>query len=105
MSMGQEHLRPRPAAVGRAAGQQEVKRAAQAVDIGPRIRTLGVVGLLGRHVRDGSQDGPARGTVTFLVQPRVGEYYPSKAEVEDAHRVGVVEHQVGRLDVAVNDLQ
>jgi hypothetical protein len=105
MPMGQEHLRPCVAAVGRTAGQQEVEGAAQAVDVGSRICPLGVGGLFGRHVRDRSQDGPARGSVIVVVQPRVGEDDPSEAEVEDSHRVGVVEHQVGGLDVAVNDLQ
>ncbi len=89
------------AAVGerRPAGQEEVERAAQAVDVGPDVGGVRVVDLLGGDVVGGAQDH-ALGGQPALACDFAGE--PGQAEVEDLDLAAGRPHQVLRLDVAVD---
>ena len=90
---------------GSLAGQQVIDRAAQAVDVGAMVDAVRVFGLLGGHVIDGPHVHAALG------QPAGGRFAervagvddPGQSQVEHADRAGVIEHQVGGLDVAVDD--
>jgi hypothetical protein len=82
-----------------AAGQQEIERGAQAVDVGPDVHHVAVHRLLGGHVVHGADR--ALGVPPAEVVGRVVEE-AGQAEVEDFDRTRPVEEQVGRLDVAVD---
>jgi hypothetical protein len=80
------------------AGQQLVEDHAQAVHVAGRAHRLHLAGdLLGRHVGRRPQDGP------FLRHPRVpAARAPGQAEVHDDRLAAPVDHDVGRLEVAVD---
>ena len=100
----------------RAAAQQVVKRAAQAVDVGPDIGRLGVVDLLGRDEVGRAEHLTGRGSDRSLprcvlavihcqLDDLVLEAGLGQAEVEDLDDRPVAvarEHEVARLDIAVN---
>ena len=81
------------------AGQQEIKRAAQAVDVGPQIDLVAVDGLLGRKIVGRAEhvfvvgDGQ-RGLLVVREQ--------GQAQVENLHHPLLIDQQVGGLHVAVN---
>src|SRR5436190_1119208 len=82
----------------RAAGEQEVERDAQAVNVGPDVGGLAVEGLLGRDVvrrADRVAGAELAGQVAVVAGGA------RQTEVEDFHQPGALQQQVGRLDVAV----
>ena len=86
---------------GRLAHKQVVERAPQRVDVGPSVGLMAVAGLLRREVVGRAQHL----FVVCLGEPGifvvvVGQ---SQAEIEDLHMAALVNHQVGRLDVAVHE--
>ena len=101
--MGLVHVVERVRLERRAAGQEVIERAAQAVDVGPDVGTRGVEDLLGGDEVGGAEGLPFRGqaAVDLLLAGRLGQ-----AEVEHLDRRLVPlagEHQVARLDVAVDE--
>ncbi len=83
------------------AHEQVIEGAAEGVDVGAAVGLVAVAGLLGREVVGGAQHLLA----VFLRQravvlPLAGERQP---EVEDLDGAALVEDQVGRLDVAMDD--
>ena len=103
--MGHELLDQGVALERRSARREEIERAAQAIDVGPVIDRLGVVGLLGgavvngAHVRARLRQGIRR----VPAEDAGGLDQPCQAEIEHADDPRGVEHQVGGLDVAVDD--
>ena len=99
---------------GRLAGDQHVERAAEGIDVGPLIDGGGVAGLFGRHVRRGAHgrtDPREFGLAILVVVGRgkcsgllrevaAGQFH--EPQVRDLHDPFGVEHQVVRLDVAMN---
>ena len=89
----------RPVRERRLAGEHEVERAAERVDVGPDVH----------HVADGLLRGEVVGRAEdALVVVLLGDAVlllveePGQAHVEDLDDAGAVEQQVARLDVAVN---
>ncbi len=84
----------------RTAGEQEIQRTPQPVDIGPRIGRVRVVRLLGggvvRRAHDRARRGDCRRVVTHLVR-QVGQ-----PEIEHLDHSGRCSQQVGGLDIAVD---
>ena len=95
-AFGQRALRE-----GRLAHKKVVERAPQRVDVGPSVGLVAVASLLRGEVVGRAQHL----FVVCLGEPCifvvvVGQ---SQAEVEDLHVPAFVDHQIGRLDVAVHD--
>ena len=86
-------------AEGRIPGEQLAEHAAERVDVGRGCHNLPEA-LLRRHARRGA-DGPVD-----LRQAWQGcrAAQDGDAEVEHLHQAAVDEHHVGRLDVAVDDV-
>ncbi len=80
----------------RVAGEQLEQHAACGVDVRPGVHRLAACLLRGEVLR-GPDDGRGLGDVLALAQ-RAGD-----AEVHHLDRAGGVDHDVGRLDVAVDD--
>ena len=87
----------RLAAERRPAGEQLVEHDARRVDVGARVDRL-ALGLLGREVRGGAEDGRRLGDRRGRVRHRAGD-----AEVHDLDLAGIGDHHVAGLDVAVDD--
>ena len=84
---------------GRASLQQVVQRAAQTIDVRADIDRVAVVALLGGHVVERAEKLAGRRDLSF---PTRIVHQPRQAQVEHLHLAGRREHQVGRLDVAVD---
>jgi hypothetical protein len=80
-------------------GQQLVQRTSQRVDVGAAIDGVTVQALLGSHVVEGAQALTMRRDLSARSRP---VKVPRQTQVEQPHLAGGSEHQVGRLDVAVN---
>jgi hypothetical protein len=91
------HRHGRVADEGRPHGQQLVEQAAGAVQVGARVDLL-ALGLLGRQVLRGADDRGGLRHGHAGVAHRTGD-----AEVHDLDLAGAGQHDVGRLDVAVDD--
>src|SRR5207302_9977751 len=82
-----------------AAGEQEVKRDAETVDVGPDVGRMTVDRLFGseivRRADDAVRPEPASQVVLLVVKE------PGESEVEDFDQTRSVQQQVGRLDVPV----
>jgi hypothetical protein len=81
----QQLLHQRAARERRLARQQEVQRAAQAVDVAADVHAVGVAGLLGREVVRGADDGLDR-VVRF--KAAAGRPQTGQAPVEDDDATG-----------------
>src|SRR5438067_924001 len=97
--MRAELLNKGAARKGRLAGDEEVKRAAQAVNIGTNVGVACVVGLLWGHVIRRAHDRAVGG--------QSGRWYQlaghaRQSEIKDLHLPLRREHQVLRLDVAMD---
>ena len=81
------------------AREQEIERGPQAVNVGPGVGGVAVRGLLRGDVIGGSERAPQTGhaEVVGLLAEETGQ-----AHVENFDHARPVEHQVGRLDVAVD---
>ena len=88
-----------PTAEGGLAGKQLVERAAQAVDVRAHVHHGLFRNLLGGHVVDGAQGLPG---CRQLFARRMGQVRPRQPQVEDLHLAGGGQHQVRRLDVAMD---
>src|SRR5207244_325519 len=80
---------------GAGSNPSESSSAGQAADVGPHVRRAGVPGLLRGHEVDGPGDGPGDGLPVAEVA--------GQAEVEELGLVLAGEHDVGRLDVPVDE--
>ena len=80
------------------AGQEMVHGGAQRVDVAAVVHVLGVARLLHRHVRRGSGPRPDLCQATVVIHD-LGE-----AEVGQLHLAVTRDHDVRRLDVAVQDI-
>ena len=103
LAVRQKNLHQRLAAVGRIAGQEPVKRAAQGIDVGPVIGHVAVQSLLGRHVVAGAHHLAGRCKPLRAAHGRFGPGDAGQAHVEDLDRPFFVQQQIARLDVAVDD--
>ena len=79
-----------------ASGQHLVVRDAEGVDVGAQIDRLAHA-VLGRQISGRSHERAGRSELRL----RLGR--KRDAEVGDLHHATLVDHQIGRLDVAVND--
>ena len=100
--MGQQLCHQRIAVVGGFAGEQVVERAAEAINVGPRVGVLGAEGLLRGHVIHGAHDGPGAGQFGLGCGIAAG-VDPGQAHVENLDRALLVEQQIGGLDVSMDD--
>jgi hypothetical protein len=93
-----QRLGHRLAAEGGPAGEQGVEDGAEAVDVaGGGHRAAPARGLLGRHVGRRPQDRPALRQLAVAADP------PGQPEVADVGLAVVIDQDVGRLEVAVED--
>ena len=79
--------------------EQEIQRAAQTVDIGPRVRTVAIDRLLGRQIVGRAEH------VLVILHGQAGVVIVGESgqpQVEDLDDVPLVDQQVGRLDVAMD---
>ena len=81
----------------RLAGEDFVQHAAQRVDVGAGVDGL-AAGLLGGQVLGGADHRGGLRDAVAAVGDRAGD-----AEVHHLHRAGLADHDVGGLDVAVDD--
>ena len=88
-----------PSGNGGLPGQQEIKRAAQAVDVRPAIRLVAIESLLGGQVIGRAEHVLLVGhrERRLVVFGQLGQ-----AHVEQLHRAVPVDQAVGRLDVAMD---
>ena len=87
------------AAKGEFAGEEFVEHDAKAVDVGAMIEAAEVTGgLFGRHVGGGAED------LAVERDGELGVVAAGEAEVGDVRLAGVVEQNVARLEVAMDDL-
>ena len=81
------------------ARQHEVERAAEAVDVGPCVNPVAVERLFGGKIVDGADHllvvGHRQRGLRLVGEPR-------QPHVENLDRAGLVDQQIGGLDVAVN---
>ena len=99
------HVRPEPLgerSIGkwRPANEEEIERAAEGVDVAATVGLVAVAGLLWREII-----GRSEHLLVMFARQRsrlvaVGQGQP---HVEDLHRPPLVEHEVGRLDVTVDE--
>ena len=82
-----------------------MKRAAQAVHVGAMVDAMRILGLFGSHVIDGPHVHAALGQPAGSgFAERVGGVDDAgQPKVEHADGPGVIEHEVARLDVAMDD--
>ncbi len=98
------------AAKGAPPADHLVEQGAEGEDIGPAVDGLGL-GLLGRHVGGGARDHPLAGfRAAVLKSQRIGEFHRirprdvyGQPEVQDLHQPFRRDHDVRRLQVAVDD--
>ena len=98
--MPDELLGDRPFLEGRAAGDQKIKRPAEAVEVRADVH-LAVDRLLRREVVGSAEHAAVVELLGQVVLVNVEE--AGQAEVEDLNRAGAVEEQVAGLDVAVDE--
>src|SRR5262245_43382673 len=97
--MGEQPLGERPLRERWLSRQAQVQRAAEAVDVGPRVDAVTVDGLLRGEVVGGAKhalivlDGQT-GFFSRLVEAR-------ESQIENLYRAGRIHQQVARLDVPV----
>ncbi len=84
----------------RTCGGEIPERGPERVDVGADIGTAGVECLLGRHEVNRAEHLSGDGK---LLAHRVAVVEAGQSQVEDPHPPFGVEHEVGRLDVAVDD--
>ncbi len=103
--MGPDPLFERVAFVGGPGGQEEVEGASEAVDVGPLVHGLGIVGPFGRNIVDRSHHFAALDQGLGL-DPRPAErvFDPRQPHVQHLDRPVPVQQKIGRLDVQVNDV-
>ena len=100
LAVGDEPLHHRVAAEQRLPRQQEVEGAAQGIDVGTVVGTPGVQRLLGSHVVHGAENASG---LRQVVGGFVGRLEAGDPQVKYLDGAVVVEDQVRRLDVAVDD--
>ena len=90
----------------RAAGEQEIERRSEAVDIAADIGLAGVLGLFGRDEVRSTHDRTSRRQVAACfdrvgIRQRLGRE-GSKSKVENLDRAIFRDHQVMRLDITMH---
>ena len=101
--MCQENLHQRLALVGRMASQKPVERAAQGINVGSMVGYVAVQCLLRRHVVAGAHHLAGRRQPFRAARACLGPRDESQAHVEDLDGAFLIQKQVARLDVAVDD--
>ena len=101
--MGQQPGREGSFRERRLSRQEEVKGAAQTVDIGPHVDRVAVERLFGREVVGRSQHFFIMATGDRRIVPLIKK--PHQSQVEHLDRAPVVQQQVGWFDVAVNQIR
>ena len=92
------HEHPRVAAERQLAGEQLEQNHAQRIDVAAAIGRVGfALGLLGRHVGRRAQDLAVHRDGHFA------DFAAGQAEVHEVRLAVAVDHDVGRLQVAVDD--
>ena len=106
--VAEQFLRQRAVGEWRTARQQEIERAAQAVNVRPDVGFVKIQGLLGRHVIEGAHRHGVIGSQVAGHFAVGGPVEPGQTQIEDldhARRLWPLRYQqIGRLDVPMNQV-
>ena len=84
-------------------GEQEMQRAAQAVNVGPVIDRRRIDRLLGRHIVGGANRSAGHRDIRASGRSVSAVIEPGQPQIGHFHHSAFVEQQIVRLDVAMND--